>query len=85
MVHYEQFKINPLLSKLPLCIELLEEEITCCPREGRRQRVWIQVATCWSVHLKDTHGNNVVDGDSVGKNLQVRNPGRDHFKLKSAF
>lgn len=47
--------------------------------------MWVQVATCWSVHLKDTRGNNVVDGDSVGKNLQVRNPGRNHFKLKSAF
>lgn len=38
------------------------------------------------VHLKDTRGNNVVDGrDSVGKNLQVRHPGRNHFKLKNVF
>lgn len=70
VVRYVQFKINLLLFKLPSCLGLLEEELTCCPREG-----WI-----WHVgpgymlsHLKDTWGDNVVDCcDSLGKVLHIR-------------
>lgn len=71
MVPYVQFKINPLLFKLPSCLGLLEEEITCCPREG-----WMwHVGPGYNMlsHLKDTWGDNVVDCcDSLGKVLHIR-------------
>lgn len=71
VVHYVQLEINLLLLQPPLCLGLLEREITCCPRESWR---WCGDAGCNILgHLKDTCGNKVVDCcDSLLKVLYVR-------------